>query len=171
MTLPLATLDSHDLHQPRWVSGNAVRIIEISRDRFPDWRRMRQELYQDLDPEFHEEEMELIFSSAEATCFIGTAESGTAIAMLELSLRNFVDGCLGGPVGYVEGIYIVPGHRKRGYGRELIEFAASWFRLKGCRDMAADAELTNSVAQDFLTRAGFDETYRIVHYKRSLGGM
>jgi hypothetical protein len=25
-------------------------------------------------------------------------------------------------------------------------------------------------AQDFLTRAGFDETYRIVEYKRSLNG-
>ena len=146
-----------------------MRIIEITRERFPEWRRMRHELYGELSAQFHEAEMELIFSSKEATCFIGLSESGAAVAMLEVSLRNFVDGCLGGPVGYIEGIYVTPLERKQGYAGELIEFATSWFRSKGCRDMAADAELANLIAQDFLTRAGFDETYRVVEYKRSLG--
>ena len=146
-----------------------MRIIEITRERFPEWRRMRHELYGELSAQFHEAEMELIFSSKEATCFIGLSESGAAVAMLEVSLRNFVDGCLGGPVGYIEGIYVTLGERKQGYAGELIEFATSWFRSKGCRDMAADAELANLIAQDFLTRAGFDETYRVVEYKRSLG--
>jgi len=146
-----------------------MRIIEITRERFPEWRRMRHELYGELSAQFHEAEMELIFSSKEATCFIGLRESGAAVAMLEVSLRNFVDGCLGGPVGYIEGIYVTPLERKQGYAGELIEFATSWFRSKGCRDMAADAELANLIAQDFLTRAGFDETYRVIEYKRSLG--
>jgi aminoglycoside 6'-N-acetyltransferase I len=131
---------------------------------------MRQELYGTLDAGFHEQEMALIFSSAEATCFIGILDSDAVVAMLELSLRNFVDGCLGAPVGYIEGIYVIPGHRNQGHGRELMEFSANWFRSKGCRDMAADAELANLVAQDFLTRAGLNETYRIVQYKRSLTG-
>jgi aminoglycoside 6'-N-acetyltransferase I len=111
-----------------------------------------------------------MFSSTQATCFIGIAALGAAVAMLEVSLRNFVDGCLGGPVGYMEGIYVVPGQRKQGHGRELTEFAANWFRSRGCRDMAADAELMNLVAQDFLSKAGSDETYRIVEYKKSLNG-
>ena len=145
-----------------------MRIVEITRDRFPEWQRMRRELYGDLSSRFHETEMELIFSSVDATCFIGLDDSGAAVAMLELSLRNFVDGCLGGPVGYLEGIYVAPGQRKRGYGKELTEFAASWFRSKGFQDMAADAELHNLEAQTFLENAGFDETYRIVEYKKSL---
>ena len=70
-----------------------MRIIEITRERFPEWRRMRHELYGELSAKFHEAEMELIFSSKEATCFIGLRESGAAVAMLEVSLRNFVDGC------------------------------------------------------------------------------
>lgn len=145
-----------------------MHIVEITRERFPEWRRMREELYGELDAGFHEADMELIFSAPHATCFIGLSQSGAPIAMLEVSLRNFVDGCLGGPVGYIEGIYVVPGERARGYGRELTEFAAHWFRSKGCRDMAADAELSNLAAQDFLIAEGFDETYRIVEYKRSL---
>ena len=149
-------------------SSETMRIVEITRERFQDWLRMRRELYGGLDPQFHEAEMELIFSSTQATCFLGLGESGAAVAMLEVSLRNFVDGCLGGPVGYVEGIYVIPEQRKRDYGRELAQFAANWFRSKGCRDMAADAELTNLEAQDFLRKVGFEETYRVIEYKRSL---
>ena len=145
-----------------------MRIVEITRDRFPEWRRMRQELHGQLAAGFHEAEMELILASAEATCFLGLSESGEAVAMIEVSLRNFVDGCLGGPVGYLEGIYVGPGQRMQGQGRALAEFAADWFRSQGCRDMAADAELANRAAQDFLARVGFAETYRVVEYKRSL---
>jgi aminoglycoside 6'-N-acetyltransferase I len=145
-----------------------MHIVEVNRDRFPEWRRLRQSLYGELEPGFHEEEMELIFSSSEAVCFIGVADSGTAMALLELSLRNFVDGCLGGPVGYLEGIYVIPEERHKGYGRMLTEFAANWLRSRGCNQMAADAELANAAAQRFLNGAGFVETYRIVEYKRSL---
>jgi aminoglycoside 6'-N-acetyltransferase I len=145
-----------------------MRIVEVTRDHFPEWRQMREEVYGDLDAGFHEAEMELIISSAYATCFLGLGKSGEAVAMLEVSLRNFVDGCLGGPVGYIEGIYVAPAQREHGYGRDLIEFAENWFRSKGCRNMAADADLTNLAAQDFLIRTGFVETYRIVEYRRSL---
>jgi aminoglycoside 6'-N-acetyltransferase I len=146
-----------------------MHIAEITRARFSEWRRMREELYRGLDAAFHDQEMELIFCSAEAACFLGMTESGEPVAMLEVSLRNFVDGCLGSPIGYIEGIYVAPDLRDDGHGRELVQFAAQWFRSKGCRDMAADAELENFAAQQFLTRAGFVETFRIVEFKRSLG--
>lgn len=145
-----------------------MRLVEISREQFPVWRRLRKALYHGLAASFHEREMELILASAEATCFIGYDATDEAVAMLELSLRNFVDGCLGGPVGYVEGIYLAPQTRGRGEGRRLLDFAAGWFRSRGCQDMAADAELDNEEAQRFLKRAGFEETFRIVEYRRSL---
>ena len=144
-------------------------IVEVTRDRFPQWRRMREQLYSGLDAAFHDREMELILASAEAACFLSLmTASAEPVAMLEVSLRNFVDGCLGGPVGYIEGIYVVPSLRAGGHGRELVQFAARWFRSKGCREMAADAELENREAQQFLSRAGFVETFRIVEFKRSL---
>ena len=143
-------------------------IVEVTRDRFPEWRRMREQLYSGLDAPFHDREMELILASAEAVCFFSLTASAEPVAMLEVSLRNFVDGCLGGPIGYIEGIYVAPSLRAGGHGRELVQFAARWFRSKGCREMAADAELENPEAQQFLRRAGFIETFRIVEFKRSL---
>ena len=41
----------------------AMRIVEITREQFPEWRRMRPELYRELSAKFHETEMELVFSS------------------------------------------------------------------------------------------------------------
>lgn len=131
---------------------------------------MRERLYEGLAPSFHDEEMEIIFASQEATCFMGISDAGKAVAMLEVSLRNFVDGCLGGPVGYIEGIYVVPEARGRRYGGKLVEFAESWFRTKGCRDMAADSVIDNVEAQRFFQHIGFEETFRIVQFKKPLDG-
>jgi len=147
-----------------------MQIVEVTHESLSDWKRMRQAVYPDVSDAFHDNEMDLILSAPDTTCFLGFSESREAVAMLELSMRNYVDGCLGGPVGYVEGIYLKPGIRGTGNGRRLIEFAANWFRSRGCRDMAADAELDNTAAQEFLSRTGFDETYRIVEFKRSLYG-
>ncbi len=145
-----------------------LTLVEITRDRFPAWRELRKELYRDVEDTFHDTEMELIFSAADATCFLGDTDSGETVAMLELTLRNYVDGCLGRPVGYIEGIYLRQGWRGRNNGRALVDFAAEWFRSRGCRDMAADAELDNTRAQAFLAAVGFFETYRVVEFKKSL---
>jgi len=146
-----------------------MQIVEVTHDSLPDWKRMRQAVYPNVSDAFHDDETRLILAASDATCFLGFSDSGEAVAMLELSLRNHVDGCLGGPVGYIEGIYLKPEMRGAGHGQRLIEFATDWFRSRGCRNMAADAELDNTAAQAFMRRMGFEETYRIVEFKRSLG--
>jgi aminoglycoside 6'-N-acetyltransferase I len=146
-----------------------MQVFEVTRDRFVDWKRLRQDLYRGVDDRFHDDEMELIFSSDEAFAFLGYSDDGHVLSLVELSLRNIVDGCLGGPVGYIEGLYIEPGHRGRGLGKELASFAADWFRARGCRDMAADAEIDNVDSQRFIEALGFRETYRVVEYAMSLG--
>jgi len=72
---------------------------------------------------------------------------GPAIGRLELTPRNFVDDFLGSPAGYIEGIYLEPEHRGRGHGLRLVAFAAKWFKPRGCKYMATDAEVANVVAQ------------------------
>ena len=145
-----------------------MRIAEATRDDFAAWKGLRQAIYQDVSDEFHDQEMRLILSELDAAAFLGISDSGQPIALLEVTLRNYVDGCLGRPVGYIEGIYTDPEHRQAGHGRTMVEFAADWFRKRGCRDMAADSELENTGAQEFISRMGFEETYRVAEYKRSL---
>ena len=145
-----------------------MRMSPVTRDAFAEWLAMRQELYTGLDEAFHRDEMEAIVASDDLACFLAIADADDAIGMIELSLRNLVDGCIGGPVGYIEGLYVRPEFRGQGYGRQMVAFAESWFVGRGCRDMATDAELDNTEAQDFFCRIGFDETWRIVEFKKSL---
>ncbi|MBX3421879.1 MAG: GNAT family N-acetyltransferase [Pirellulaceae bacterium] len=148
-----------------------MRIAIVEREQFPIWKRMRQAVYSDLDPRFHDEEMEWLFASDQAECFLVWSDEGDAIGLLELTLRNFVDGCIGGPVGYIEGIYLHPDHRGQQHGRRLVTFACEWFKTKGCKEMATDAEVTNTEAQAFYRRLGFTERWHVVGLTRSLNGL
>ncbi len=145
-----------------------IRIVEATRADFPVWKRLRQSLYTSLDPEFHDEEMAWIHDSDEAACFLAWTGTQEAVALLEVSLRNVVDGCVGGPVGYVEGVYLEPSERGQGFGTRLIEFAKGWFLTRGCREMATDAEIDNVDAQEFYRRIGFTEMWRVVGFTKSL---
>lgn len=132
------------------------------------WRTMRQSLYNDLDTDFDESEMDAITRDSNNRESFIIYENSKPIGMLELSLRNFVDGCLSNPVAYIEGIFVEQEHRGKGYGKQLVEYAKSWGRSRGCTEIATDAELMNVDAQSFHERAGFQETFRVVNYKMDI---
>jgi aminoglycoside 6'-N-acetyltransferase I len=145
-----------------------MRIAPVTRDQFATWRRLRGALYTGLDARFHDEEMGWLFQSKEAASFLAWSKNGDAIGLLELSLRNFVDGCIGSPVGYIDGIYVEPSCRGQGLGPQLIAYATDWFRARGCKDMATDAEIENAAAQDFYRQLGFSERWHVVGFTKSL---
>lgn len=147
---------------------DGMQIAEVTREQFPIWRRMRQELYPNLDPDMHDEEMEWLHEAKDSGAYLAFSDAGEPVGLLEVSLRNVVDGCIGGPVGYVEGIYLEPSLRRKGVGSMLMEFATEWCRKRGCQDMATDAEIENVEAQEFYRRTGFTEVSRTVGFTRSL---
>ena len=153
------------------VASNAtLSLSEATSKDMKTWRAMRDDLYAGVPAEFHEAEMTLMLASDDRACLLVRDPDDEAIGFIEVSLRNVVDGCLGGPVGYIEGIYLVPNWRGLGLGPAMIEAAATWFRAQGCRDMATDAELDNEDAQQFWSELGFEETWRIVQFHKSLNG-
>lgn len=143
-------------------------ILPVRETQFEDWLRLRKDVYNSVDDEFHRQEMALILNDPEKECLLAVSDAGSAFGMVEMSLRNVVDGCLTTPVGYVEGIFIEPAHRGSGIARLLLQRAEDWCRSKGCREIATDAELDNEEAQRFHQRMGFVETYRIVEFRKSL---
>lgn len=146
-----------------------MHITPVERADFDEWLTMRQALYTGLDETFHRREMAAIVASPEMGSFIGRSSAGgEAIGFMDLSLRNIVDGCISGPVGYIEGLYIRPGFQGQGLGREFVAFAESWFLSRNCNDAATDSELENEAAQAFFRGAGFTETWRIVEFRKSL---
>lgn len=145
-----------------------VTVSPVGRHQFDDWLRFRESVYSGLDRGFHRQEMEIYFAAADKTCLLACNEAGTACGMIELSLRNVVDGCLSSPVGYIEGIYVDPAQRGSGIATTLLQHAEAWCRAHGCTEIATDAELDHEDAQRFHQHMGFEETYRIVQYRKDL---
>lgn len=83
-------------------------------------------------------------------------------------MRDYAEGCGSRPVGYLEGWYVIPEARRRGIGRALVEAAEAWARARGCTEMASDTELANRLSQMAHSRLGYEETERLVHYRKSL---
>ena len=72
-----------------------MRIESILPERFEDWLQLRSQLFNDCSPEFHQQEMQWLYESHETGSFLITSDNDELVGLLELSLRNFVDGCLG----------------------------------------------------------------------------
>lgn len=136
---------------------------------FATWHRFREELYQDLDPAYSEAEIHRIANDPNMiTYLIFEDDSDEPVGMLELSLRNIVDGCNSSPVAYIDGLYVVEKWQNRGIGPQIVAFSKKWAMEQGCTELAVDTELDNERAQQFYLKNGFEETFRIVQYRMDL---
>ena len=96
-------------------------------------------------------------------------DDGGPIGFAEASLRrDYVNGCETSPVAFLEGIYVMPHARGQGVGRALDAAVRDWAIVRGCREYASDALLDNRESHAFHAALGFEETERIVYFRRVL---
>lgn len=101
--------------------------------------------------------------------FVATDASGSVVGFLEAGLRSCADGCdVSRPVGYVEGWFVMESHRAQGIGRALLSAAEDWARAQGCREMASDADIANTLSQRVHEASGFTVAGRSVLYRKSI---
>jgi aminoglycoside 6'-N-acetyltransferase I len=93
---------------------------------------------------------------------------GGLCGFVEASVRPWAVNCEAMPVGYLESWYVDPDRRRQGVGRALVEAAEGWARAHGCRQMASDAELANLLSHQAHARLGYEETARLVLFKKDL---
>lgn len=133
-----------------------------------EWLRMRAVLYPDYPVAEHEREVdECLASDWEEVFFVERSEGGLC-GFVEASVRPWAVNCEAKPVGYLESWYVDSDSRRRSVGRALVQTAERWAKSKGCRQMASDAELWNTLSQQAHAALGYEETMRLVLYKREL---
>ena len=126
----------------------------------------------DLWPNSNENELFKVFrdsidSTKEATVIY--KDKNMVVGFILLSLRyDHVPGSSSKPVGYIEGIYVVPKYRKKGIGKKLAIFGEEWAKQKGCKEYASDAELTNIVSHEFHRKIGFKEANKLVCFIKQI---
>jgi aminoglycoside 6'-N-acetyltransferase I len=95
-------------------------------------------------------------------------ERGTAMGFVELSIRNYAEGCETDRVAFVEGWYIDPNERGYGAGAALIGAAEKWAQSQGCTEMASDTEVENVASAAAHRAVGFVEAAVVRCFRKSL---
>ena len=99
--------------------------------------------------------------------FVVYAGMGEALGLAEAAIRtDYVNGAQSSPVGFLEGLYVVPHARREGLARGLVGAVAQWARDCGCSELASDAALANAVSHAVHRALGFEETERVVFFRK-----
>jgi aminoglycoside 6'-N-acetyltransferase I len=149
----------------------AEMIIErCTRETLEDWIRLRQALWPQANAQDHRAEaVELLARESDAVAFLARDDAAIAVAFAEAALRrDYVNGCATTPVGFLEGLYVRPGWRRRGVARRLCHAAEDWAAALGCSEFASDAVIGNDASHGMHKALGFEETERIVFYRKLL---
>ena len=136
------------------------------------WAAMRHRLWPhadagDLSNEAHTFAADANDSTIDAV-FVAAAGDKPPAGFIEVSIRDFADGCDSMPIPHVEGWYVEPSVRRSGVGRELMHAAEAWARERGFTEIASDTEVENLESQNAHQRCGFEETERLVKFRKAL---
>ncbi len=133
----------------------------------PTWQAMRVALWPDADDST--EDLLAQLARTDAVVLVGLCTNGEPVGFAEASLRrDYVNGTHGSPVGFLEGLYVDPAWRRSGVGRALVEAVVQWTREQGCSELASDALLDNAGSHAAHAAYGFEETERVVYFRRAV---
>ena len=136
----------------------------------PGWLEMRVALWPDASADEHRGYMAICLAQPERFLQLMMYDEGRQPAgFIEGSIRSdYVNGTETSPVGFVEGVYVVPALRRKGVARALFAAIGDWAKARGCRELASDALLDNEGSQRAHRALGFEETERVVYFSKKL---
>ena len=101
--------------------------------------------------------------------FVAYSNSRQPVGFAEASVRrDYVNGTESSPVAFLEGLYVIPEARRTGIARSLVAEVVRWAQGAGCRELASDALLDNHVSHAVHRALGFEETERVVFFRKLL---
>lgn len=135
-----------------------------------DWVAMRTALWPSGGNGAHADEIaRLLADAGETVNLIARSDEGTALGFAEAALRrDYVNGCKTSPVAFLEGIFVRPEARGQGVARALVSAVEDWAREHGCTEFASDTSPDNFVSQDMHRALGFEESQRVVFFRKVL---
>lgn len=132
------------------------------------WAVLRCALWPDEDHAQLAADIEDMLSQG-AVGFLAFDGEGNAIGFAEAALRHdYVNGTDSSPVGFLEGWYVASQWRGKGLGRALVAAVEDWVRGQGCSEFASDALIDNVGSLAAHAACGFEETERVVYFRKRL---
>jgi len=150
------------------ITGGIVQIVPPTGTADSAWLVLRLALWPDTAQAGHLSEMADAIARG-LYVRLALATDGSAVGFVEASKRvDYVNGTSSSPVAFLEGLYVVPSARRRGVARTLVESVVQWALQEGCAELASDALLDNCTAHTVHRSLGFEETERVVYFRRAL---
>lgn len=145
------------MHIKRAEASDLDALVPLALALWPD--HDRQALAEELRAQMKQED----------TLFLLACAQGAPCGFAQCGLRHdYVEGTHSTPVGYLEGIYLVPEARRHGLARQLLTECERWALARGCSEFASDCELLNAQSLSFHLHAGFREANRIICFVKPL---
>ena len=138
-----------------------------------EWMRLLFGLYPDSTEADHAPSVDAYLAGRQigelipSAVFVVERSDGRLGGFLELSVRNYAEGCTG-DTPYVESWFVDEDLRGSGAGRSLITAAEIWAREHGYTELASDALLDNVNSHAAHRALGFEEVERAVHFRKAL---
>lgn len=135
-----------------------MKIIPADESHLAEWLQMRLALWPECQSDELSQEIDRILGSDREASFLAVDDSGEVLGFIEVTTREYVEGCKTSPVGYLEGLFVRPESRKQGVGVQLVRAAESWAKGRGCTEMGSDVWIGHSESVPFHEALGFRET-------------
>ena len=145
-----------------------MKVVCCADEHVEQWLELRCELWPHLSHAAHAAELAALRQRSYAG-FLALSSDQGVLGFAEVSLRrDYVNGCISSPVGFLEGIYVRPLARRKGVARSLCRAVEAWVRSQGCSEFASDADIGNEVSHKMHRSLGFGETERVVFFRKAI---
>lgn len=145
-----------------------MKIMPVTEPLLADWLQLRILLWPDHE-DAHLLEMRQLLEQPHTLQLLSYNDQQQAIAMLEASIRyEYVNGTQTSPVAFLEGIYVLPEYRRSGVASTLVQQVEDWAKQFSCTEFASDAAIDNTISHAMHRALGFQETERVVYFKKKI---
>ncbi|KUY56374.1 MULTISPECIES: aminoglycoside 6'-N-acetyltransferase [unclassified Burkholderia] len=134
------------------------------------WCSLRRLLWQHVSDDEHIlETQRLLADQHRYATFIAFSSDSAPIGFAEAAVHHdYVNGCKTSPVLFLEGIYVMPNVRRVGIAKALCAAIGQWGSAHDCTEFASDTQVDNVRAQALHCALGFEETERVVFFRKRL---
>lgn len=134
------------------------------------WCSLRRMLWQHVSNDEHLLETQRLLSDQHRyATFIAISHDNSPVGFAEATVRHdYVNGCKTSPVLFLEGIYVIPVARRLGIARALCTAVGQWGSAHACAEFASDTRGDNLDGQALHRALGFEETERVVFFRKRL---
>lgn len=141
-----------------------MQVRKARHDDLDAWIKLRHALWPGHEIEALAAGAKVILESDDEVCFVVTDELSKVVGFIEGAVHPGPRG----PYGHVEGWYVIPEFRKRGYGKGLMAQFEQWCLHRAICLLTSDTTASYPTSPAAHARCGFREIHQFRIFMREV---